>query len=128
MAEKDDQIKTALDAYLTSVKKAVYGIVSSFSNKEKIKEILLAGRGADIPYLRNMIIQGLKDVASVRLMKSYSQIAKHAAQGAAFIANGLMGGTFEPIINNMKLNEASGSIIDDIFVPFDKDKLVSDLD
>ncbi len=127
LADKDDQIKTALKAYIASVKKAVFGISSSYSNKEKIKEILLAGRGAELNFIKERIVKGLNDVAPVRLMKSYSQIAKHAAQGAAFIANGIKGGEFEPIVNNLKIKEASGSILDDIFIPFDKDKLLSDL-
>jgi predicted butyrate kinase (DUF1464 family) len=128
LAERDEQTKTALKAYISSVKKAVYGIASSFSQKEKIKEVLLAGRGAELPYLRDHMFRGLNDVAPVKIMKSYSQIAKRAAQGAAFIANGISGGRFESIINNMKIKEASGSILDDIFIPFEKDKLIRDLD
>ncbi|MCK4687697.1 MAG: DUF1464 family protein [Candidatus Lokiarchaeota archaeon] len=128
LAGRDDQTKLALKAYLSSVKKAVYGIASSFSQKNKIVEILLAGRGAELIYLRDRMIRGLNDVAPVRIMKSYSQIAKRAAQGSAFIANGLLGGRFEPIINNLKIKEASGSILDDIFIPFEKDKLIRDLD
>ncbi|MFX0070880.1 MAG: DUF1464 family protein [Candidatus Hermodarchaeota archaeon] len=120
LADKDDQIKMALDAYLSSVKKAVFGITSSFSSREKIMEILLAGRGTELKYLRERIINDLKDIAPVRLMNSYSQIAKRAAQGAAMIANGLLGGQYEPIINNLKLKEATGSILDDIFIPYDK--------
>ncbi len=128
LAGRDDQTKLALKAYLSSVKKAVFGIASSFSQKNKIVEILLAGRGAELIYLRDRMIRGLNDVAPVRIMRSYSQIAKRAAQGAAFIANGLLGGRFEPIINNLKIKEASGSILDDIFIPFEKDKLIRDLD
>jgi predicted butyrate kinase (DUF1464 family) len=128
LAERDEQTKTALKAYISSVKKAVYGIASSFSKKEKIMEVLLAGRGAELPYLRDRMIRGLGDVAPVKIMKTYSQIAKRAAQGAAFIANGILGGRFEPIIKNLKIKEASGSILDDIFIPFEKDKLLSDLD
>ena len=128
LAEKDDQIKTALKAYISSVKKAVFGISSSFSSKEKISEILLAGRGAELKYLREKIVNALNEIAPARLMKSYSQIAKHGAQGAAFIANGILGGEFQPIIDNLKIKEASGSILDDIYVPFDKDNLISDLD
>lgn len=128
LAEKDDQIKTALKAYISSVKKAVFGISSSFSSKEKISEILLAGRGAELKYLREKIVNALNEIAPARLMKSYSQIAKHGAQGAAFIANGLLGGEFQPIIDNLKIKEASGSILDYIYVPFDKDNLISDLD
>jgi predicted butyrate kinase (DUF1464 family) len=128
LAEKDEQTKLALKAYISSVKKAVFGISSSFSSKDKIKEVLLAGRGANLTYFREKMIRGLNDVAPVRIMKSFSQIAKRAAQGAAFIANGILKGRFEPIINNLKIKEATGSILDDIFIPFEKEKLISDLD
>ena len=126
LAEKDEQTKIALKAYLSSVKKAVFGISSSFSQKNQITEILLAGRGANLTYLKEKMINGLSDVAPVKLMKSYSQIAKRAAQGAAFIANGILGGEFEPIITNMQLKNASGSILDDIFIPFEKEKILRD--
>ncbi|MFX1503768.1 MAG: DUF1464 family protein [Promethearchaeota archaeon] len=128
LAEKDMQTKLAIKAYLSSVKKAVFGISSSFSSKDKIKEVLLAGRGSNLTYFREKMTHSLKDVAHVRVMNSFSQIAKRAAQGAAFIANGILGGRFEPIINNLKLKEANGSILDDIFIPFEREKLISDLD
>lgn len=128
LAKKDNQTKLALKAYLSSVKKAVFGLSSSFTSKDKIKEVLLAGRGSDLVYFREKMIRGLKDIAPVRTMKSFSQISKRAAQGAAFIANGLIGGRFEPIIDNLKIKEATGSILDDIFIPFEKEKLLSDLD
>lgn len=128
LAEKDEQTKIALKAYLSSVKKAVFGISSSFSSKHKIKEVMLAGRGANLTYLKDKMIRGLNDIAPVRIMKSYSQIAKRAAQGAAFIANGILGGQFEPIMNNLKIRDAKGSVLDDIFIPFEKRKLLSDID
>ena len=61
-------------------------------------------------------------------MKSYSNIAKRAAQGAAFIADGLLGGKFKPVINNLRIKDAKGSVLDDIFIPFNKDNLMSDSD
>ena len=128
LAENDVQVKTALNAYISSVKKAVFGISSSFSEKKKVKEVLLAGRGAELRYLKDRIESGLRDIAPVRIMKTYSQIAKRAAQGATFIANGLLGGRFKHIIDNLKIKQASGSILDNIFIPFDKNKLMSDLD
>jgi predicted butyrate kinase (DUF1464 family) len=127
LAQKDEQTKVALEAYLSSVTKAVYGISSSFTEREKINEILLAGRGSELKYLYQKIIHNLNDIAPVKLMKSYSHISKQAAQGAAFIANGLLGGKFEPIINNLQIREAKGSILDDIYIPFDKERLISDL-
>ena len=78
--------------------------------------------------MREKIVKALIEVAPARSMKSYSHIAKHGAQGAAFIANGILGGKFQPIIDNLKIKESSGSILDDIYVPFNKDNLLSDLD
>ncbi len=123
LAEKDEQTRIAFQAYISSVQKAVYSISSSFSEKEKKKEILLAGRGANINYIQHNIYDALNDFIPVRLMKTYSQIAKRAAQGAAYIADGLLGGKYKPIVNNLELNHASGSILDDIFIPFKKDYL-----
>ncbi|TXT66183.1 MAG: Butyrate kinase [Promethearchaeota archaeon] len=121
LAEKDEQTKMAFQAYLSSVKKAVYAISSSFSSQKAPKEILLAGRGANIKYIQHNIEDALNQFIPVRLMKSYSQIAKRAAQGAAYIANGLLGGKYEPIIKNLEIRNASGSVLDDIFIPFNKD-------
>ena len=120
LAERDDQTKVALEAYISSLKKAVYAISSSFTNRSNIIEILLAGRGANLTYLREKVISNLKDIAPVRVMKTYSHLSKRAAQGAAFIANGLLDGEFKQIIDNLRLKEATGSILDDIYIPFDK--------
>lgn len=37
---------------------------------------------------------------------------KHAAQGAALLANGLAGGAFAPLVESLKLREASGTALD----------------
>ncbi len=123
LSEKDEQTKTAFDAYISSVKKAVYSLTSSFLDKNKIKEVLLAGRGVNIKIIRQKIIGALGDLAPIRSMKSYSQIAKRAAQGAAYIANGLLKGEYEPVIKNLEIEGSSGSILDEIYIPFDKDRL-----
>jgi predicted butyrate kinase (DUF1464 family) len=126
LSYRDDRTKMALDAYFSSVQKAVFGISSSFSSKDKIREILLAGRGAEINLIQKKMDDILNQIAPVRIMKSYSHLSKRAAQGAAFIANGLSGGEFKPIIENLKIKEASGSILDNIFIPFDKNSFLSD--
>jgi predicted butyrate kinase (DUF1464 family) len=87
----------------------------------------LAGRGSELQYIKDKIISSINIGAPVKLMNSYSSLSKRAAQGAAFIANGLLGGEFEPIVRNLKIKDAKGSILDDIFIPFDKEKLLSDL-
>ncbi|NVM19942.1 MAG: DUF1464 family protein [Candidatus Lokiarchaeota archaeon] len=122
LANKDSQTKLALNAYISELVKAIFAISSSYSNKNKISEIILAGRSSELQYLKEIIGNSLEDLFSVKLMKSFGVMSKHAAQGAAFIANGLLGGEFEPIINNMKIKEAKGSILDDVYIPFDKYK------
>ncbi len=127
LAGNDNHVNQALKSYISSVEKAVFGITSSFSDNSKIKEILLAGRGAEIKYLREEISKSLNSIAPVRLMKHYAQIAKRAAQGAAFIANGLLDGKFRPIIDNLKIKESSGSILDYIYIPFNRERINSDI-
>ncbi len=118
LAQNDVQTRVALEAYISSVQKSVYAISSSI--KGELKEILLAGRGVNVQPLRKKMIEALNGLASVRSMKSYSHISKRAAQGAAFIANGLIGGEFEAIVQNLKIKQANGTILDDIYIPFDK--------
>lgn len=120
LAKKDKRTKLALDAFYDSLVKAVYAISSSFSNKDNIREILLAGRLAKIDEIVDPIIKGVKGIASAKLMRSYVQISKASAQGAAFIANGLLGGEFKDIVDNLKIKESSGTILDDIFLPLEQ--------
>jgi predicted butyrate kinase (DUF1464 family) len=42
---------------------------------------------------------------------------KHAAQGAAIIADGLAGGRFAPLVDHLKLREASGTVLDWLIHP-----------
>ena len=37
---------------------------------------------------------------------------KEAAQGAALIADGLAGGRFRPVVDGLRLREASGAVLD----------------
>ncbi|MHA1241573.1 MAG: DUF1464 family protein [Promethearchaeota archaeon] len=127
LVENDHQTKLAFNAYISDLIKAIYAISSSFSNKDQIIEILLAGRGADNHIIKDEISNNLEGLFSVKLMQTYGSISKHAAQGAAFIANGLLGGEFSPIVNNLKIKEAKGSVLDDIYISFDKNKILSDL-
>ena len=128
LVNNDHQTKLAFHAYISDLIKAIYAISSSFSNKDQITEILLAGRGADNHVIKDEITNSLEGFFTVEMMQNYGSISKHAAQGAAFIANGLLGGEFGPIVNNLKIKEAKGSVLDDIYISFDKNKILSDLD
>ncbi|MBY9019666.1 MAG: DUF1464 family protein [Candidatus Lokiarchaeota archaeon] len=127
LVNNDHQTRLAFDAYISDLTKAIFAIYSSFSHKDIITELLLAGRCAENRIIRDEISNSLKGFLTVKLMQTYGKISKHAAQGAAFIANGLLGGEFGPIVNNLKIKEAKGSVLDDIYIPFDKNKILSDL-
>jgi len=120
LAKKDAQSKLAINAFMDSIKKATFAITSAFSEKNKIKDILLAGRGIDLEVIKDDLKNTLHKIANVREMKTYSQIAKRSAQGAAFIADGLLGGKFKPIIDNLKLKDSSGSVLDHIYIPYER--------
>ena len=120
LAKQDKRTRMAMDAFYDDLFKAVYAISASFSSKNAIKEILFAGRLARIDALINPLIEKLSVIAPPKVMRSYVPISKESAQGAAFIANGLSGGKFKDIIENMKIREASGSVLDDIYLPLEQ--------
>ena len=122
LAERDDQSRLAIQTFLDSIKKATFAITSAFSNKNSINNILLAGRGIDLEVIKENLEDNLIEIANVREMKTYSQIAKRSAQGAAFIAEGLLGGKFKPIIDTLKLKESSGSVLNHIYIPYESNE------
>ena len=120
LAKKDKRTRMAMDAFYSDLIKAVFALSSSFSSKNAIKQILFAGRLAKIDALLTPILDKLSKIAPPKVMRSYVPISKESAQGAAFIANGLSGGKFTNIVENMKIREASGSILDDIYLPLEQ--------
>ncbi|HMF34164.1 MAG TPA: DUF1464 family protein [Candidatus Lokiarchaeia archaeon] len=120
LAEKDEQTSIAVQAYIESLIKAVYAISTSFSNPQKIREILISGRAARQPKIMLPLEERLSSIAPFREMKSYAQVAKRAAQGSAFIASGLAGGKYSALVDCMQIKQSAGSILDYIYVPHDE--------
>lgn len=50
--------------------------------------------------------------APVRVLEGFAATAKHAAQGAALIANGLAGGSAHELVETLGLRDARGSVLD----------------
>jgi predicted butyrate kinase (DUF1464 family) len=119
LAEKDPQTSLALQAFYESIIKAVFSISTSFSNPRKIREILVSGRATNQPKIMKPLQERLNQIAPLREMRSYSQVAKRAAQGSAFIASGLGGGKYAPLVDCLQIKKSSGSILDYIYVPHD---------
>ena len=58
----------------------------------------------------------LTGVATVRPLAGFAVAAKQGAQGAALIADGLAGGRCAPLVEHLRIREASGSVLDHLHV------------
>jgi predicted butyrate kinase (DUF1464 family) len=116
LTKTDAQTQKAVKAYIENILKAVYAIKSDFQPQIELQNILISGSVSRVPLFQELLIANLTSIAPTRLIKSYAQIAKEAAQGAAFIANGMLEGKFQDIIETMQLKNASGSILDEIYL------------
>jgi predicted butyrate kinase (DUF1464 family) len=76
------------------------------------REILVAGRLAGAPGLPEALTKRLAGVAPVSVATGLGARAKTAAQGAAVLADGLAGGRHAPLVERLRLREASGTVLD----------------
>jgi predicted butyrate kinase (DUF1464 family) len=76
------------------------------------REILVAGRLAHAPGLLDALSERLAGVATVSAATGLGPRAKAAAQGAAVLADGLAGGRYAPLVERLRLREASGTVLD----------------
>lgn len=82
------------------------------------REILLSGRMSQLPEIAAALTKRLAPIAPVRVLSGLQSAdgaplrSKSAAQGAALIANGLLGGRYAALVAAMRLREASGSVLD----------------
>jgi predicted butyrate kinase (DUF1464 family) len=72
------------------------------------REILVVGRLATVPGLLESLAGRLGHVAPVRAASA----AESAARGAALLADGLAGGRYAPLVDGLRLREASGGSLD----------------
>jgi predicted butyrate kinase (DUF1464 family) len=76
------------------------------------REILVAGRFAGAPGLLDALAERLATVATVSAATGLGPHAGTAAQGAALLADGMAGGRYAPLVDRLRLREASGSVLD----------------
>ncbi len=104
-----DQRETAVKAYLEGAVKTVRQLQCSAPSAD---EILLSGRLTADPNIRERLTADLADVAPVRPLAGFAAQAKQGAQGAALMADGLAGGSQRPLIERLRIREASGTALD----------------
>jgi predicted butyrate kinase (DUF1464 family) len=108
-----DHLPSALrgDAFRESLRKHVAGLqaVTPF------QRIYLSGA------FRHMAEGVLEDLGQVSRLRSLAGAwVKHAAQGAAILADGLCGGRHGRVLELLKLREASGTVLDHLPRPADR--------
>jgi predicted butyrate kinase (DUF1464 family) len=112
-AQTDDRSRWAWEAFMESL---VKGVAAAAAVVPAPREILLSGRLSRVPAIRRELITHLSVFALVRQVDGFAREAKEAAQGAALIAEGLAGGVYSGLVDTMRLREASGTILDHLYV------------
>lgn len=98
-----------LNAYIEGVHRAALGLAAAHPQPEII---LLSGRQASDPEVREALESRLRTFAPVADLSGFALVAKSGAQGAALIADGLAGGRHADIVAALRLGEARGTALD----------------
>jgi predicted butyrate kinase (DUF1464 family) len=102
----------ALDAFVEGVARLARALRSAAPGAD---EILLSGRLAADPALVARIAESIGDGA-VRQLEGFAVTAKHGAQGAAVLADGLAGGRYRGLVERLGIREAHGTVLDHLHV------------
>ena len=106
----------ALEGYLESIVKAVASLAISAPSA---RSVVLSGRLARVPTIRGGLISRLSRVlfgGTVDTLAGIATVAKHAAQGAAILADGLAGGSAAEVVQTLGIREATGTVLDHLYV------------
>jgi len=106
----------ALEAYLESIVKAVATLAISAPSA---KSVVLSGRLARVATIRGGLMSRLSRMlpgGTVEALTGIATVAKHAAQGAAILADGLAGGSAAELVQTLGIRNASGTVLDHLYV------------
>jgi predicted butyrate kinase (DUF1464 family) len=81
--------------------------------------VILSGRLAGLASTRDLLTRRLAPFTrggTIQVLQGFTGSAKHAAQGAALLADGLASGTSAPIVEAMGIREARGTLLDYLHV------------
>ena len=100
------------DGWLALEEGAVKAALTVMASVPAPREIIVAGRLARAPGLLEALSERLAGLATVSATAGLGTRAKTAAQGAALLADGLAGGRYAPLVELLRLREASGTTLD----------------
>ena len=108
--------RLAWEAYVESAVKAVAALAVS---APRACEVIISGRLARVPAVRDELARRLADVIAgrpVHVLAGFATVAKQAAQGAALVADGLAGGRSAALVDALGIREACGTVLDHLYV------------
>jgi predicted butyrate kinase (DUF1464 family) len=103
----------ALEAYLEGAVRAARRLRAA---APAAAEVMLSGRIAAEPAVRDALAAALADIGEVRSLTGFATRAKQGAQGAALLADGLAGGTRRGLVERLGIREARGTVLDHLHV------------
>ncbi|MFN8458904.1 MAG: DUF1464 family protein [Anaerolineae bacterium] len=113
LRDSDATIHDAWEALFEGVAK---GVAAEMMVLPTPREILLSGRLCRNPIVRAELAKRLGHFAPIQYLSGIARTAKEAAQGAALIADGLVGGQYAGLVETMRLKEARGTVLDYLHV------------
>ena len=102
----------AIDAYVEGAVKAVLQLRASAPHAD---EVVVSGRGAADADLLARLRAALRGL-TVHHLEGFALVAKQGAQGAAILADGLVGGRHEALVRCLRIREAGGTVLDHLHV------------
>ena len=106
----------ARDAYIEA---AVKAIVSLRVSAPAAREVILSGRVAGVPGMRDEMARRVGSAAGalpVEILTGFASPGRQAAQGAALLADGLAGGSHAELVDMLGLRDARGTVLDYLYV------------
>lgn len=102
----------AREAVIEGAAKAVQALRVAAPDAHRV---VLSGRHAADPGLADALGLRLGRELAVAPLRGFAAV-KHAAQGAALIADGLAGGRHRDLVETMRIRHAAGTLLDHLFV------------
>jgi predicted butyrate kinase (DUF1464 family) len=106
----------ALEGYLESIVKAVASLAISAPSA---RSVVMSGRLARVSTIRGGLVSRLSRVfvgGTIDTLTGIATDAKHAAQGAAILADGLAGGSAAEVVETLGIRAATGTVLDHLYV------------
>lgn len=122
-ASKAPAATVAVQAFIESSLKAVVAAAISLNDAGNTGagsfDVMLSGRLTGLASTRDHLTRRLAPFTrggTIQVLQGFTGSAKHAAQGAALLADGLAGGASAPIVDALGIREARGTLLDYLHV------------